>query len=145
MTAEVLVARLEALDLQNVDFHHREHLEVAFFYLRRDGAEEGTRAMLRAIAALASHEGREDKFHATMTVCWIRIIAAAMAEEQDCQTAADLVSRQPMLLDKELPLRFYSRELFFSAEARRRALDPDLAPLPPMPHSLGNALSFKLR
>jgi hypothetical protein len=134
VTAETLVARLESLDLQNVHFRHREHLEAAFFYIRRDGIDEGARAMLRAIAALAVHEGRADKFHATMTVCWIRIVAAAMAEETDCRTAAELISRHPALLDKELPLRFYSRDLLFSAEARRRALDPDIAPLPPAHH-----------
>jgi hypothetical protein len=31
---------------------------------------------------------------------------------------------------RDWPLRFYSRELLFSVEARRRFVEPDVAPLP---------------
>lgn len=136
MKADALVARLEALDLQNVEFHHKQHLEVAFFYLQRDGIEEAQAAMLRTIAALARHQGHPEKFHTTMTACWIRLVAAAMWEEPGCETADDLLSCHQALLDKELPLRFYSRARLFSAKARQAVLEPDVEPLPPVAPAL---------
>jgi hypothetical protein len=130
MQTKCLIARLEALELPVEEFRHRQHLESAFFYLRRDGREEGQRAMLQTLAAFAAHHGQTEKFHVTLSVCWIRLVACAIADDPDCPTAADLILRHPALLDKKLPLRFYSSQLLFSDPARKRSFDPDLHPFP---------------
>lgn len=127
---ERLVARLEALDLRNEDFRHRQHVEAAFYYIRRHGAARGTDATASAIRAFAGHHGQAKKFHLTMTLCWSRLVAAALTEEGDCETAEALLARHPALLNKHLPLVYYSRALLFSETARRRWVEPDLQPLP---------------
>ena len=128
--AQELVSRLESLTLAGADFRHRQHLEVAFWYLHSQGYEHGSEAIIRAIAVFTQHLGQTEKFHQTITLCWIRLVAAGMAEVGGCDTAEALIEHHPSLLDKELPLRFYSRARLFSDEARKQWIEPDLQPLP---------------
>jgi hypothetical protein len=130
MRTEELIARLEGLTLPNEEFKHRQHVATAFYYIRRDGVARGTSATARAIRAFAEHHGHARKFHLTMTLCWSRLVAAALAEDGPCETDDVLVSRHPALMDKQLPLRYYSRAVLFSEEARRGWVEPDLQPLP---------------
>ena len=125
-----LVSRLEALTLSKDEFHHRQHLEVAFWYLQSKGSKAGTGAIARAIEAFTSHLGHASKFHTTITLCWIRLVAAGMAEAGSCTTPDELISRHPALLDKRLPLRFYSKDVLFSEKARREWVEPDIESLP---------------
>ena len=70
-------------------------------------------------------------YHDTMTHIWIQIARAHIAQ----------FAGQPLLAmvnalvsgpdgDRNVPLRYYSRQRLFSVEARRSVLGPDLAPLP---------------
>ncbi len=130
MDLKELVSHLEALTLKKDDFHHRQHLEVAFWYLQSKGGKAGRNAIVRAIEAFTTHLGHASKFHTTITLCWIRLVAAGMAEEKACTTPDELISRHPALLDRHLPLRFYSKELLFSDKARAQWVEPDIEPLP---------------
>ena len=125
-----MVSRLESLSLTNAEFRHRQHLEVAFWYLRSKGNEAGAQAVAHAIEAFTRHLGHADKFHQTITLCWVRLVAAAMAEVGPCDSPDALIVAHPGLLDKNLPLRFYSRELLSSDKARREWVGPDIRPLP---------------
>lgn len=130
MDVKELVSRLEALTLTKDEFHHRQHVEVAFWYLQSKGSKAGSNATARAIEAFTTHLGHASKFHATITLCWIRLVAAGMAEAGPCTTPDELISRHPALLDKHLPLRFYSKEVLLSDKARTQWVEPDIAPLP---------------
>jgi hypothetical protein len=139
MDVKELVSRLEALTLTKDDFHHRQHLEVAFWYLQSKGSKAGSNAIVRAIGAFTTHLGHASKFHATITLCWVRLVAAGMAEEKPCTTPDELIARHPALLDKHLPLRFYSKEVLFSDKARTQWVEPDIEPLPPVVIASTNA------
>jgi hypothetical protein len=130
MDVQELVTRLESLSLSNDEFHHRQHLEVAFWYLQTKGADAGGHAITRAIEAFAAHLGHAEKFHQTITLFWIRLVAVALASGDRWDSPDALIAANPSLLDKHLPLRFYSRALLFSDEARTGWVDPDIAPLP---------------
>ena len=70
-------------------------------------------------------------YHETITQVSIRAVRAALARSE----GAGLCERVNALLlapegRRDWPLRFYSRELLFSVEARRRWVEPDRAPLP---------------
>ena len=129
--AQELVSRLESLSLTNAEFRHRQHLEVTFWYLRSKGVEAGGQAVARAIEAFATHLGHANKFHQTITLCWVRLVAAAIAEAGPCDSPDALIAAHPGLLDKRLPFRFYTSELLSSDKARREWVEPDLRPLPP--------------
>jgi hypothetical protein len=92
------------------DFHHADHLRLALAYLRDSSSvTEATDRMADAIRTFARAAGHEEKYHHTMTVAWIRLVAR--------------------LLDKELPLAYFSRGRLFSQEARERWVEPDIRPL----------------
>jgi hypothetical protein len=103
---------------------------VAWVYVREgptlDAATDRMRAAIRAFAAAAN---ASQKYHETMTVLWMRLLAdAAGRVDGSCELDA-LLARCPELADKNLPLQYYSRERLFSDEARHGWVPPEV-PLP---------------
>ena len=87
-------------------FDHAAHVRLALDCLADspsiDAATDRMAAALRGKAAAAGHP---EKYHHTVTVFWMRMIAR--------------------LLDKDLPLAYYSAERLASDAARRGWLEPD--------------------
>ncbi|HWE08644.1 MAG TPA: hypothetical protein VG325_04790 [Solirubrobacteraceae bacterium] len=52
-------------------FGHREHLELAWTYLRLHPTEEAERVMVAAIRHIARRHGAEEKYHETITRAWL--------------------------------------------------------------------------
>ena len=97
-------------EIPAVDFHHAAHLRLALAYLDESGSvDEATERMAESIKRFAIAAGKPEKYHHTVTVFWIRMLAR--------------------LLDKNLPLAYYSPERLWSDEARRTYLEPDVAQL----------------
>lgn len=102
-------------------FHHCDHLRVTYLYLRQFG-EAGTRERLGpAILRYATAKGAAGKYHETITLAWIRLVAAAL-ENNDFDA---MLSAHPELLDKRLLDRYYSTAALQSPEARERWVEPD--------------------
>ncbi len=120
---------LETGEVANHAFHHRDHLRAAFLYVRRRGAKDAEQTMLGTIRRFAAHHGHAPKFHFTMTALWVRLVAAHVAQHPDA-AFDELIDLDNRLLDKDLPLRFYSRTQLFSEQARARWVEPDMRPLP---------------
>jgi hypothetical protein len=110
-SCEAVFARAcERGDVAAGNFHHADHLRLALQYLRECGsAGEATERMAVPLRRFAEAAGHPEKYHHTLTVFWMRAVAA--------------------LLDKDLPLEYYSRQRLFSDEARRTWIAPDLQPL----------------
>jgi len=94
-----------------VSFHHADHLRLAIEYLTEapavDAAVDRMAATLREKAAAAGVPG---KYHHTVTVFWMRMVAR--------------------LLDADLPLAYYSPERLASDAARLGWVEPDRQPMP---------------
>lgn len=122
--------RFERGEVRNVDFHHREHLRLASAYLQEsssiDEACDRMRAAIRDFAAKAGHPG---KYHETMTIFWVRLLAAVRARVGGAPELDAVLPAHPFLLDKHLPLAFYTRGRLFSDDARLAWQSPDLQPL----------------
>jgi hypothetical protein len=71
-------------------------------------------------------------YHETITRVFLHGVRRFLAEVATSMALYDLVNAllQPPTGQRDWPLRFYSRELLFSVEARRRFAPPDLAALP---------------
>ena len=110
-------------------FGHREHLELAWSYLRLHPTEEAQRVMIAAIRHIARRHGAEGKYHATITVAWLQCVAVHM-QRWRAESFAEFIERNPALLDRKLLDHFYSRELIVGEPARSGWVDPDLRPLP---------------
>ena len=95
-------------EIPPADFHHAAHLRLALAYLDEcSSIEEATDRMAASIKRFAAAAGKADKYHHTVTVFWIRMLAR--------------------LLDKNLPLAYYTPERLWSDDARRAYVEPDLA------------------
>jgi hypothetical protein len=116
--------------LSNDAFRHRDHLRFAHARLLRDGYPFALDSVAEEIARFARRHGNAEKFHLTMTHCWVRLVAHALSIAPRDGTFEELIAARPELLDKALPLRYYSRDRLYSDAARTRWLEPDLRELP---------------
>ena len=126
MTDDEFLSRFESCALE--DFRHRDHVRIAWLYLRRYPYDRAVQAMEDGIRRFAIHHGALDKYHHTVTLLWMRLVAAAGPKANGDFDA--FLSRHPHLLDKDTPRRFYSADRLGSAEARAGWIDPDLSALP---------------
>jgi hypothetical protein len=123
------LAAFEAGRIANQDFHHRDHLRVAWIQVRRLGLEQASDAVAGAIRQFADHHGHADRYHETMTRFWVRVVGMGI-NRHPTLGFDDLLAAEPHLLDKNLPYRHWSRERMGSDDARRQWVEPDLRLMP---------------
>jgi hypothetical protein len=137
MNSRDLVSALESLRLPNDAFRHRQHVQATVYYLRTFGFPDAQERVLRVISRYAASLGHQQKFHVTLTRCWVRLVAAALDAEKSAQSFEEFLEHNPDLLDKTMPLRFYSRDALFHEDTRARWVEPDLQALPLCPPHAG--------
>jgi hypothetical protein len=129
MTDEAFTRAFENGSVTPADFDHVAHVRVAWVYLRETASiDEALPRMRDAIRRFAAAAGASDKYHETITVVWMRLLADVKARGASGELS-DVLRAHPALADKELPLRYYSRERLFSDEARAAWVEPDRQPL----------------
>jgi hypothetical protein len=128
VTENAFLARFEAGRLD--PFTHRDHLRVAFAYARRGGIEHAVARARRGLRHFTAAHGEPERYHETLTTAWARVIAHQALAAGGDRGFEDFLAANPRLLDRELLLAHYSRELLFSDAARARFVEPDLLALP---------------
>ena len=130
MKDDEFLAGFEGCTLE--EFHHRDHIKVAYIYLRRfpfAGAMGKVRTGLQALAVAwkAPVDELEKGYHETMTQAWVRLVHLALIDSEGVESADDFCNRNPRLMEKGRLDFFYSRERLMSWEAKREFVEPDLA------------------
>jgi hypothetical protein len=130
-----LVQRFRECTLPKPEWTHATHLAVGLWHVSRYG-RDGALARLRAgITRLNESHGTVNSatggYHETVTRAYVQLLAAFAANHAD-KTSAERVTAlfADPLADKQALLRFYSRLILESGEARLGWAEPDLAPLP---------------
>lgn len=118
-----LVQAFEQAQLDPSRFHHREHLFVAWCYLRAMPLEDALARYVRHLRQLVKVLGAEQKFHRTMTWGWLVLLDQAMEASPGVEFDALLVAH-PELLTKDALLAHWPQAMLDSAEARRRVVLP---------------------
>jgi hypothetical protein len=121
---------MEACLIPGDAFHHRDHIRLAWIYLREAGPAEATGLIRETIQRYAAHHGAAQKYHETLTVAWLRLVDSAMRSTPGVESFDAFAARHAHLLDKDAPRTFYSAELLSSDRARAEWVEPDLARLP---------------
>jgi hypothetical protein len=111
-------------------FHRREHIQVAWLYLKSADASRAAERMSEGIRRFANHHGATQKYHHTLTLAWMRLVAAALVETPEGYTFGQFITAHPQLKDANLLAKYYSKELLQTAAAREAWVEPDLHPLP---------------
>lgn len=128
MTDREFVASFEACTFPPGDFHHREHVRLAWVYLREKPLVDALTAFANSLRRFATNAGAAAKYHETVTFAFLFLIHERMqrAEFQtfDGFAAAnpDLFAWKPSILD-----RYYSAATLGSELARRTFVMPDAA------------------
>src|ERR1051326_8147367 len=92
-----LVLEFEASTIDPSRFHHREHLYVAWCYLRRLPVEEAFERYVHHLRALAIALGVPQKFDAEITRTYIARLGEAMLRSPGADFDA-LLAAQPQLM-----------------------------------------------
>ena len=110
MTDAELARALERGEVPNAGFHHVDHLRVALAYLNESPAvADAIGRMAATLRRFAASVGHPDKYSQAVTEFWMYQMAAVRALHPGVDCAA-LVRAYPWLLDKHLPVAYYSND-----------------------------------
>jgi hypothetical protein len=130
MTDDEFLASFEDCTLPGDAFHHRDHVRLAWLYLRRHSTLEALTRFAEGLKRYAATNAHDGLYHETITWAYLFLIhermAAVDAEETWEEFAArnlDLLTWKPSILD-----RYYDRETLFSDRARKIFVLPEPAP-----------------
>lgn len=130
MTDDEFLRAFFSLNLPAREFHHADHLRLTWLVVRRHGADPAHGLVSAGIRRFAEAHGHGDRYHETLTGFWVRLVAHAAADGAGIEDFEAFLRAYPLLLDRHLPLRHWSREALFGAAARAAWCEPDLVPLP---------------
>ncbi len=120
-----LVLAFESASVDPHHFHHRDHLYVAWCYLRALPLEHALARYVDHLRQLATALGAPNKFHATMTWAYVVLLHDAM-ERSPGASFDDLMAKHPDLLDHKAGAIYehYDRAELGAEDARRRFVLP---------------------
>ena len=125
-----LVESFENRTIAKSDWNHNAHLVVGLYYCHTLPFAVAKNIMRDGICWLNDTHGTPNTetsgYHETLTVFWLKRIwnyLDEIVESRSLFTLANEISEK--FHDPNLPLQYYSREVLFSAEARRDYLPPD--------------------
>jgi hypothetical protein len=130
VTDDEFVGAFLAGSLPPTQFHHRDHLRLAWLFVRREGMQAAGDAAAAGIRRFAAHHGQAGKYHETMTRFWVRVVGHMTRARPDINDFETFLAAFPLLLDKGLPYRHWRRETMDGAAARAGWVEPDLLALP---------------
>jgi hypothetical protein len=121
------VAAVEGCTLANSEFHHADHVRLAWIYLRDEPLIDALDRFTTTLRRFASHYGAATKYHETITWAYMLLIHERMKREppssswEDFRAAnADLFAWRPSILE-----RYYWPARLQSEIARRVFVMPD--------------------
>ena len=121
----------EDCTLASTAFRHYDHIRLAWIVLGERSLDDAIAWMRAAIARFAMHHlGDTRLYHETLTIAWMRLVAAARRASPQAASFDEFAARHAELLDQSLPYQFYSEAQLKSGTARAEWIDPDVMPLP---------------
>jgi hypothetical protein len=127
MEDEHLVRLVEAGEVPPDGFHHRDHVRVAWWYLRQHPLPQALVLFSTTLRRFALARGKPDLYHETITTAYMLLINERLAtDDRDltwvefAERHFDLLSWRPSILD-----RYYREETLWSELARRAFVMPD--------------------
>ena len=111
-------------------FRHRQHINLAYYAVRRYGMPAAIGTICTWIRQIAAYERAPQKYHHTVSRAWVEAVAYHVAEDPGCDDFEDFAARNPALLDKRLLSRHYRSATLAAPAARSGWVEPDLAPFP---------------
>lgn len=127
MTDDEFIAAFERGTLPNGRFHHRDHVRMAFLYLRRYPPFEALQRFSDSLARFAVANGKPQLYNETITWAYVLLIRERLARAGREQSWQQFAAQNLDLLDwKDGVLKNYYREETLTSDlAKRVFLFPD--------------------
>ena len=127
MTDDEFVSAFENGSLPEGSFHHRDHVRMAFLYLRRYPPLEALQHFSASLARFAVANGKPQLYNETITWAYVFLIRERMARSDIKQSWEEFSEANPDLLNwKDGVLKnYYREETLASGLAKRVFLFPD--------------------
>ncbi|HSA94371.1 MAG TPA: hypothetical protein VLE48_15260 [Terriglobales bacterium] len=127
MNDQEFMAAFESGQLSGKDFHHADHVHMAWLYLRTRPVLEAIADFSAALRRLAAANGKPNLYHETITWAYLFLVRERMERGAECEGWNEFARANPDLLDWTSPIlkRFYREETLKSDLARRVFLLPD--------------------
>jgi len=101
MTDAEFARAFEAGQIPNNEFHHVDHLRLAWAYLvESTSVDAATDRMRASIQRFAASVGKPEKYSDPMTIFWMHEVAAARASMPAGAEFEDMLLAHPELRDK---------------------------------------------
>ena len=138
MDDQAFISAFEAAAIASDRWMHRDHVRMAFLYLRDHPFGQALARIRSGILALNRANGGRNTatagYHETVTVAWALLIADAIdqsrAQAHLLADSGSFLALHPYLLAKDALRAHYSSDRIMSIEARVAFVQPDLAALP---------------
>jgi hypothetical protein len=119
------VVAFESASVDPAKFRHKDHLYVAWVYLRALSLEEALARYVKHLRKLAAALGVPGKYHATITWTYLLLLDEAMHELPDA-SFEELLAARPALLDHKAGALYdhYDAAELATEAARRRFVLP---------------------
>jgi len=123
MTDEEFLEAFEDCTLE--EFHHADHIRMAWVYLRKFGYEIGSAKVKEGIKRFAAAKNATTLYHETITEFWIRLVQHVI-ENYYAETFEKFLGSFPPLQDSKSIFRHYTKEFLMGANARLTWVEPDV-------------------
>jgi hypothetical protein len=131
---EKFLEQFETAALPLAEWHHKQHIKVAYLYLRRFPFETAMVRMREGVkafnAATNTPESLTRGYHETTTQAWMRLVYFTLCEYGPAESAEAFYEQSPQLQQKKILRFFYTKERFTSPEAKAGFVEPDIIPFP---------------
>lgn len=129
-----LAAGFRDLTLPKAAWTHEGHLKVGLWFLLRHPPDEAMELLRDGIQRYNVATGVPNTdtggYHETVTRFYVTVIGAFVASADRTRPPDELATELIRDFgDRELPFRYWSREVFASTQARREWVEPDVRPL----------------
>jgi hypothetical protein len=126
-----LIKEFEDCTVNAKEWTHGAHLTAALFYAVNHNFETALDKMRAGIFKLNEAHGTPNTptrgYHETLTVFWMLTVVEFLEKTGNRDSLIELANGLIETCgDSGLPLKFYSREVLFSAEARAKYIKPNL-------------------
>jgi hypothetical protein len=119
------LAAFHSHSLKPSEFRNADHFRLAWLHLHREPLETAMENVCSGIQAFAAHHGVSDKYHVTITIAWVRLVATHREP-----TFGDFLNANASRLNPDLLHRFWTPELLAGEEAKSKWVAPDICDLP---------------
>jgi len=122
-----LIAQFEACTLPEDQFHHADHLHLAWLYLTRFPATEAIDRFSRALRAYAVSLGKPNRYHETVTWAYLLLLNERIQRTGTPSTWGQFAAAHTDLFDwkNSILLTYYRKETLHSEVARLVFVMPD--------------------